>query len=144
MSKTKALQANFPDHTKLVISADGEFCNFTALTEESLDYLEQNGDLPTRYVKQRDNLSNSPNHLLNGTSKASNQARANKLKMKLEFVVELLDLWIQGHGLGCRPPLNHWPIWHGVKLDDAGGRKMDYHTVGRFGGDIVDSPSITS
>jgi myosin-1 len=123
-----------------VISADGEFCNFTCLTEDSIKYLEKHGDLPIKYVKQRDVLSSSPNQLLNGSSKASNQAKANLLELKLRFISDVLDLWVQGDGLGCRPRHSTWPVWTGPKLDDAGGKKIDWVTVGRFGGDINESP----
>jgi hypothetical protein len=108
--------------------------------EDSIKYLQDHGDLPVKYVKHRDILSSSPNQLLNGSSKASNQAKANQLQLKLKFITDVLDLWIEGNGLGCRPSNNYWPTWTGAKLDDAGGKKMDWITVGRFGGDVNDSP----
>jgi hypothetical protein len=62
---------------------------------------------------------------------------ANLLSQKLEYISKVLALYLGGGGLGCKPVLKHWPKWSGPHLEDAGGNKVDWITVGRFGGDLA-------
>ncbi|KAF2675088.1 kinase-like protein [Microthyrium microscopicum] len=132
-----SVQVNFPDHTKMVISADGEYCDFTCLSEAALSYIKQKEILPLRYVKGRDIVSGSLEYLLLGP--AQNKNNGNMLRKKLQFIVAVLQLWISAEGLGCRPERTPWPDWDGPKLDEAAGKKVDWVTVGRFGGDIKET-----
>jgi myosin-1 len=132
---------NFPDHTKLVISADGTYCNFTCLSTEAMAYLKQNGDLPFKYIRSRKLLSGSPTELMFGTSKGKGDMQtiltteANMLREKLRLVVTVVGQWIAGGGLGCSPDGEVQRVeWNGPQLDE--GKKEEWTTVGRFGGDI--------
>jgi myosin-1 len=133
-------QINFPDHTKLVISADGKSCNFTCLSVEAMDYLGEHGDLPYKYIKQREVHSGSISGLLYGF--ASDDAsdivattEANFFRKKLRYVLDVVDEWVAGGGLGCSNSGTQTPKWDGPHLED--GKKQDWVTVGRHGGDAT-------
>ncbi|EKG22286.1 hypothetical protein MPH_00353 [Macrophomina phaseolina MS6] len=86
-----SFQFNFPDHTKLVLSADGCFCNFTCLSIEAAEHLEQYGEVPYRYIKTRNTLTTSLRTLLNAMGEKGAPIRAlaeaNCLKEKLQFIM---------------------------------------------------------
>jgi hypothetical protein len=134
---TKVYKVNFPDHTKLVISADGKYVSFTCLPTDGISHLERTGDLPLRFVRSRQVIFGSPSYLLHGTSTDAAVTQANMFTAKLQFLYNLVSLWVAGGGLGCRPENKQWPKWTGPQLEDAGGRKVDWITVGRFGQEAV-------
>jgi myosin-1 len=141
------VQFNFPDHTKLVVSPDGTYLNFTCLSPEAMAHLRTHNDLPFKYIRSRELLSGSPAELLYGTtmtttgkgSKGEMRAllttEANMLREKLELVVKVAGQWVEGGGLGCTPRGGTQKVlWTGPMLDE--GKKEEWTTVGRFGGDV--------
>jgi myosin I len=132
-------QMNFPDHTKMVISADGKFCSFTCLSVEAMLHLSDNNELPYRYIKQREVLSGSISGLLYGTADGGSNivatTEANLFQNKLKFIIDVMDEWISGGGLGCSTDGPLKPKWEGPHLED--GKKQDWVTVGRHGGDTA-------
>jgi myosin I len=130
------LQFNFPDHTKLVLAPDGKYCSFTSLPVEAMDHMKKNGDLPMKFMKHREVLSGPIQCLLHPATGRTDMMRANLLEEKVRFIAGVANLWVEGGGLGCRPSDAEWPRWLGPHLEDAGGKKIDWITVGRFGGDL--------
>lgn len=100
-------------------------------------YLEENNELPFKFIKTRNVLSGTLESLLygrNGDDKAVVVTEANLLRKKLGFVVDVIGQWVSGGGLGCAPDsqVQRFP-WTGPRLED--GKKEEWITVGRFGGD---------
>ncbi|KAF1850812.1 uncharacterized protein K460DRAFT_271994 [Cucurbitaria berberidis CBS 394.84] len=145
---------NFPDHTKIVLSADGTYASFTVLPLSAIKYINGNGnptDLPFEFIMARGVVSGTINQLLYGTQPTVNLTNkstsstseidvlalteANRLPDKLRFIIEVVGYWISGGGLGCKPVGMKWLMWEGMTLNDAWGSKLDWVTVGRFGGD---------
>ncbi len=95
---------------------------------EAMAHIEQHGELPSRFIKQREVLEGSTRALLHGPPAASAEtARANLLRKKLHFVWSCAESWVRAGGLGAsaqRPP------WKGPHLDDAGGKKVDWIAIG--------------
>lgn len=137
----KRCQFNFPDHTKLVISPDGTYLNFTVLSPEAMTYLKAHGDLPFKYIRSRSLISGNTTDLLYGAAVTASKVRdvitadANMLKDKLQMVVEVVGQWVDGNGLGCCPGSDVQKVqWKGPMLDE--GKKEEWTTVGKFGGDV--------
>ncbi|KAH4111856.1 hypothetical protein HBI56_014100 [Parastagonospora nodorum] len=145
-------QFNFPDHTKIVLSADGIHASFTVLPLSAVEHINSDSThLSVDFIKARKAVSGTLAQLLYGTqpsadltsksSTSSNETNvialtaANALPDKLRFVVELVGHWISGGGLGCKPAGTEWAVWEGTTLEYAGESKSDWVTVGRFGGD---------
>jgi myosin-1 len=127
-----------------VLSADGKYSNFTCLPTDAMDHIQKHGDLPFKCIKRRNVLSGPVSTLLNGPPEITKISSGNLLEQKLRFVADVVDQWIQGKGLGCRPEGSSRIRWNGPHLEDAGGKKVDYITVGRFGGDEADAAEIES
>jgi len=123
----------------MVISADGKSCNFTCLSVEAMMHLSENGELPYRYIKQREVLSGSISGLLygmaDGASNVVATTEANLFRNKLQFIIDVMDEWVVGGGLGCSTNGPQKPKWDGPHLED--GKKQDWVTVGRQGGDTA-------
>ncbi|KAF2099628.1 hypothetical protein NA57DRAFT_75130 [Rhizodiscina lignyota] len=131
-------QFNFPDHTKLVISRDGKHCNFTCLSREAITHLKKYDDLPFKYMKQREVLSSPLAVLLSADPDDRAEGtlvRANHLSQKLRFIITLADEWLASGGLGCLSESSQKLEWQGLHLED--GKKKDWITLGRFGGDLL-------
>ena len=126
-------QVNFPDHTKLVLSADGKSCSYTSLSVEAMQHLIANGSLPYKYIRDREVLSGSVAGLLYGNEADGSVMEANEFKAKLSFMVEVLDEWLTTGGLGCSPAGAARLRYDGPCSDE--GKKVDWVTVGRSGGD---------
>lgn len=128
-----SLQFNFPDHTKMVLSGDGSYCNFTVLALDATRHLQNTGELPLRFIRSREVLSASVTNFLYGRGREVESYRpvteANMLREKLAYVVRVVDAWRAAGGLGavgddakCRLR------WDGPCLQ--GGLKEDWVTVG--------------
>lgn len=129
------MQFNFPDHTKLVISADGTYLNFTCLSPEAMTHLKAHNDLPFRYIRTRELLSGYTSDLLTIASIDSGIAEANMLREKLALVVKVVGQWVEAGGMGCAPGADVQRMrWNGPMLGE--GKKEEWTTVGRFGGDV--------
>ncbi|KAF7198652.1 Serine/threonine-protein kinase plo1 [Pseudocercospora fuligena] len=136
------LQVHFPDHTKLVISADGQSVSATVLTAEAVSHLSQNGDLLPTQINQRQVLADSIHALLfEGGRVRQRMVKANQLADKLAFVRDAVSQWVANGGLGRldEDDLGDKLYWEGLTVKD-GTRKVDRVTVGRYGGDDVRPP----
>lgn len=104
-----------------------------------MSHLKENGDLPYKFIKQRNILSGSVAGLLYGMKGADlalvKIIEANLLREKLRYVIDVVDEWIAGGGLGCNVDGLQRLRWDGPHLED--GKKQDWVTVGRHGGDIT-------
>jgi myosin-1 len=103
---------------------------------EGIAHLEKTNDLPLKYVRTRQVISGAPFSLLHGAENKT-ITKANMFGTKLQYLLNLINLWVEGGGLGCRPERLQWPKWTGPQLEDAGGRKVDWITVGKFGHEAV-------
>jgi len=129
-------QFNFPDHTKLVFSPDGAYCKFTCLPKEAAQFLKDTGNVPFKYIKNRKILQGSLQQLLYGSAEGGDSFKelteANLLRKKLDFVKSIISGWVLGGGLGCLEEPKYFK-WDGPQLED--GKRQDWVTVGRYGGD---------
>ena len=139
-----ALQFNFPDHTKLVLSPLGTSISLTHLSVSAAKHLRTNRELPQKYIRQRSTLCCNTEALLRGTSigedgelrRFGEVVKANAVREKLEFVGRVVDGWIQGRGLGRVKDGGDVKdvFWDGQMAEES-GKKLEWVTVGRFGGD---------
>jgi myosin-1 len=132
-----SFQFNFPDHTKLVLSSDAGTCKFLCLPLEATSLLEENGNVPWKYVKARSILQGSLQQLLYGSADKEDsykeQTESNLLRLKIEFIHNLVSEWCQQGGLGCLvEPKEH--VWTGPQLEET--KRLDWASVGRYGGDV--------
>jgi myosin I len=132
---------NFPDHTKLVLSSDASHCNFICLSVEAAACLQENGvrELPWKHIRERVTLQGSLQQLLYGSADKMDDptkevTESNVLRGKLEFVMSVVDGWIQGGGMGCLLKPQTF-TWRGQQVEDT--KKPDWASVGRHGGDVV-------
>lgn len=100
-----------------------------------------NNELPARLLRDREILSQSVHKLLHGSQAGSEDdfadiVRANMFEQKLEFLLQVLDQWLEGRGLGCAGPGSERLQWNGLWAKDH-AKKVDWVTVGRSGGDEV-------
>ncbi|KAL5115295.1 Cell cycle serine/threonine-protein kinase cdc5/MSD2 [Pleosporales sp. CAS-2024a] len=132
-----AFQVNFPDHTKLVLSADAGACRFLCLSMEAIAMMKGPGSLPWKYVKGRSQLTGSLQQLLYGSAEKvddyKKQTEANLLRSKIEFIYRLVAEWCKEGGIGCLvEPRDH--VWDGPQLEET--KRLDWASVGRYGGDV--------
>ncbi|QIW95414.1 hypothetical protein AMS68_000932 [Peltaster fructicola] len=133
------LQVHFPDHTKLVLSADGTLLSATCITSEAAEYLSANSELLPHHVATRELVTGSIQSLLSeGGRVRARMVRANRIAEKLEFVLEAVAQWIDNGGLGCMDEHEggNKLSWEGLMVKE-GVKKMDRVTVGRTGGDLA-------
>jgi myosin-1 len=120
----------------LVLSADAGYCNFICLTLEGTDYLRENGDLPWKHIRERSTLHGSLQQLLYGSVDKNDPipkvTTSNGLREKLEFILAVVEGWIEGGGLGCLEKPKDFS-WGGQQLEE--NKKLDWSSVGRQGGD---------
>jgi myosin-1 len=122
-----------------VLSADGKHCNFTALPVEAMAHLQTHGELPLKYIRRRDLLQAPVHNLLYGGRGFEGMVaitEANLFRRKLQYVVDVLAQWGAGGGLGCMPEGVQRILWDGPLLEEMhNGKKEEWITVGKFGGD---------
>ncbi|TAQ86051.1 hypothetical protein B7494_g5630 [Chlorociboria aeruginascens] len=111
------LKFNFPDHTKVLISADGTWCDFYHLPLEAARELSQNGTISAAALDDRQRLSYPLQTLLNFMAKPTRPARttrkrpeidpmiqgipqANDFRRKVEFIKAVVKEWVANGGLG--------------------------------------------
>jgi hypothetical protein len=108
-------QFNFPDHTKIVISADGSWCDFYHLPIEAARDIASKGTLSPSALDGRQNLSFPLQTLLNFMSKPTKSTtvkrpeidpmiqgipHANDFRRKIEFIRNVVKEWVSNGGLG--------------------------------------------
>ena len=112
------VQFNFPDHTKIIISADGTWCDFYHLPMEAARDFAQNGTLSPSALDDRRHLSHPLQTLLNFMSKPSKTSKstarkrpeinpmeaglpeANFFREKIQFIRLVVKEWVTNGGLG--------------------------------------------
>jgi hypothetical protein len=107
-----------------------------------MECLREEGELPLKYIKRREVLSGPISALLYTTSGGEGLVEvteANLLQEKLRFVIEVVGQWVAGGGLGCSPERAQRTRWNGPQQKEGSGRKEEWITVGRFGGDALRS-----
>lgn len=110
---------------------------------EGVNAIELTNELPSRLLKGRETMMHSIHALLYGSQSGRGQKsfaeiiKANMVEQKLAFVLDVLDQWIKGGGLG-RTATDERLQWQGLWVNDH-VRKIDWNTVGRLGGDDVEA-----
>ncbi|KAH0236429.1 Pkinase-domain-containing protein, partial [Aureobasidium melanogenum] len=139
------VQLHFPDHTKFVLSADGLHTSATLVPVEGVRAIEEKHDLPTKLLRDRQTLVHSIHALLYGSQPGgrgrklfADMVQANMVEEKLYLLLQILDQWISGGGLGCTGVGEERLQWQGSWVNEH-ARKIDWVTVGRLGGDEVRS-----
>lgn len=97
-------------------------------------HLHEHNELPFKFIKTRNVLPGTLDSLLYGDAKTVIITEANLLREKLGFIAAVVGQWVDGGGLGRCPDakIQRMP-WTGPRLED--GKKEEWITVGRFGGD---------
>ncbi|KAI9812452.1 MAG: Cell cycle serine/threonine-protein kinase cdc5/MSD2 [Pycnora praestabilis] len=141
-SNAKTQQFNFPDHTKIVISDDGKWCDFYHLTRHAAVCLEEDGYIPSSELDDRGVLSYPTQVLLHGSYKTHHFGyicEANQFLEKIEFIRHIALDWQGNGGLGNVNSdfIKNRRCWKGLREHSANGRpeKLVWVTVGAQGGD---------
>ena len=147
-----SFQFNFPDHTKLVLSADGSSADFYHLSVTATRGLKRGRALPRSALAERKALDGPLGMLLNGgylsdddenNSKEKKKVAsprykdvimANQLFEKVRFARDIVSIWIREGGLGLMG--GRKVVWQGLRERGEKGReKLVWCTVGAKGGD---------
>ena len=129
-----SFQYNFPDHTKLVVAADGTWLDFYHLPLHTAQTVKDGGMADAVALADRGVLCYPTNVMLGGEYRGhmfADVIKANELQDKLAFVKDVVGLWVQEGGLGCVGTLKGLK-WEGMKEN---GGKLVWVTVGAKGGD---------
>ncbi|KAL8940109.1 MAG: hypothetical protein Q9216_002990 [Gyalolechia sp. 2 TL-2023] len=138
-----AFQVNFPDHTKLVLHNDGTWIDFFYMPPAVLVRLKAGKALDQQMLDSRKKLSYSPagflalcsgddkTPLAPSTEDVKFVVRANEVKSKIEFVRDVLGIWVQAGGLG-KLGENRYFKWNGFQVKKG----LAWVSVGASGGDI--------
>lgn len=113
------IQFNFPDHTKIVLSADGIWCDFYHLPFDAARDLGLTGTLPSSALDDRQHLSYPLQTLLNFVEKTPKSGKislkykehdidpmiqgipnANDFRRKVQFIKSVVSEWVTNGGLG--------------------------------------------
>ncbi|KAI9698502.1 MAG: Cell cycle serine/threonine-protein kinase cdc5/MSD2 [Candelina mexicana] len=134
-----SFQFNFPDHTKVIVSEDGQWCDFYHLPASAAIELQRSGTILSNTLDQRDVLSYPTQALLHGSyqnSSFSEIVEANQLDRKLAFVRDVVVDWCQAGGIG-RISGNDRRNWEGMReiSSAAKSERLVWVTVGARGGD---------
>lgn len=133
-------QLHFPDHTKLVFSADGLHVSATLVSVEGAAAMAATNELPARLLRDREIIEHPIDALLSSSHSNAEEIRlaelvkANMFEEKLSFLLQVLDQWVGGGGLGCAQDTDDRLQWEGLWVKDH-SKKVDWVTVGRHGGD---------
>jgi len=136
-----SFQFNFPDHTKLVISAGNGsqdcWVDFYHLSVSAANLLKKGRILPKSALEEREVLS-YPLHVLlggkHGDKDFSSIVLANELVRKVRFVREVLGAWARNGGLGNMGRRAREMKWEGLR-EEGGRERLVWVSVGRGGGD---------
>lgn len=111
---------------------------------EGVRAIEEKHDLPTKLLRDRQTLVHSIHALLyssqpgRGQKLFADMVQANMVEEKMLLLLQVLDQWIEGGGLGCTGVGEERLQWQGSWVNEH-ARKIDWVTVGRLGGDEVRS-----
>jgi hypothetical protein len=141
---TERFKIHFPDHTKFVLSPTGTHISATCISPEAASYLAANASLLPHHVSSREVFTDSLTSLLNeGGRVRARIVKANVVKEKLGYLLDVVDQWIGNGGLGQLDEVDEISrakllLWEGLGMDKQ-SRKVDCVSVGRYGGDLVAS-----
>ncbi|GAB7365538.1 hypothetical protein MBLNU230_g6611t1 [Neophaeotheca triangularis] len=135
-----SLQVHFPDHTKLVLGADGLHVSATLLSASACTHLATRSDLLAEHVNDREVHADSTAALLHGGERSRQKlVVANLLQRKLEFVHGIVGQWVRNGGLGRLDGGGDGEeagkVWWEGPAVKACARNLETITVGRSGGD---------
>ncbi|KAH7035365.1 kinase-like domain-containing protein [Microdochium trichocladiopsis] len=149
-------QFNFPDHTKIVLDAEGTWCHFWHLPQEAAEKLAATGELDESALDDRAVLSYPLQTLLNFATKPAvrpvrNTTRkrpeinpmlqgipaANHFRQKIEFIRGIIREWVMNGGIGnSRMSREHRQQWTGCRETvHSGPSKHVWVTIGARWGD---------
>ncbi|KXJ95332.1 serine/threonine protein kinase [Microdochium bolleyi] len=149
-------QFNFPDHTKIVLDAEGTWCHFWHLPQEAAEKLAASGELDESALDDRAVLSYPLQTLLNfATKPAVRPSRtttrkrpeidpmlqgipaANHFRQKIEFIRGIIREWVVNGGIGnSRMSREHRQQWTGCRETvHSGPSKHVWVTIGARWGD---------
>ncbi|KZF26095.1 Pkinase-domain-containing protein [Xylona heveae TC161] len=135
-------QFNFPDHTKIVMSEDGKWCDFYHLQPIAARALQHNDVeyLSNAMLDEREILSYSVRDMLRGSHgrhQFGDVIKANQFERKLYFIENVVLQWLANKGLG-RQDLTQKIKWEGMQEKTASGKrgKLVWVTVGARGEDV--------
>lgn len=104
-------------------------------------------ELPARLLRDRETMNAPIDTLLEAAARPDTDdnrlgemVRANMFRQKLEFLLQIVQQWIAGGGLGCSTgdPSTDQMQWTGLWAKDH-AKKVDWVTVGRYGGDTMNA-----
>ncbi|KAL9598906.1 MAG: hypothetical protein Q9219_004171 [cf. Caloplaca sp. 3 TL-2023] len=144
-----AFQFNFPDHTKLVLHADGRWIDFFYMPPAALRRLKAGKPLDQPMLDSRRRLGDEPGRLLRlcGGSVEGGERRgvegeadgelravvqANEMKGKILFVMDVLAVWVREGGLGVLGVEGRFLKWGGWQAKKG----LAWVSVGARGGDV--------
>lgn len=116
------------------------YISATMVSIEGAQAMAEHNELPAGMLRDRQVLVDSTESFLQAarsskTSDVTTQlVRANMLEEKLEFLVRVVDQWTTAGGIGCSQSGDEQLRWDGLWVKDH-AKKVDWITVGRFGGD---------
>jgi myosin-1 len=107
--------------------------------------IQQNNELPPKLLRERKIMTHPVHALLYGSQPGRGRrsfadvVNANMFEQKLEFLLSVMEQWVEGGGLGCirgRTGTGEFDRlqWQGLWVKEH-ARKMDWVTVGKLGGD---------
>lgn len=111
-----SIQINFPDHTKIVISADGSWVECYALSVEATNSLKEGKLLNVEDLLGRQKLCYPTDVLLAGSyhdHEFSDILAANQLRAKIRFLSDLVGVWTKNGGFCDVGEGNHMK-WEGL------------------------------
>ena len=130
-----SFQFNFPDHTKLFVSADGTWLDFYHLPIQAAKALKNGRVLEAGALAARSVLCYPTSVMLAGSYSGGHDFKElvteNELSDKVAFVRDVVGFWAKGGGLGCMGR-KKGVKWTGM-LEEGG--KLVWVTVGAKGGD---------
>ncbi|KAL9102926.1 MAG: hypothetical protein Q9163_001986 [Psora crenata] len=129
-----SFQFNFPDHTKLVISADGTWLDFYHLPVSAAKALRSGERLGPDDLAERSVLCYPTEILLRAKYEGhgfEDVVKENELRPKMDFVRDVVGTWVKEGGLG-RMGRKKGMMWEGMK--EPGGKAV-WVSVGARGGD---------
>ncbi|KAL8948381.1 MAG: hypothetical protein Q9183_007690 [Haloplaca sp. 2 TL-2023] len=138
-----AFQFNFPDHTKLMLHADGEWIDYYHLPLSLTKALEEGVKLDSVMLEKRGKLVYRVTDLLRmcyadeaitrrTTKELVKIVQANDTLQKLQFLRQVLGVWVREGGLG-KLGEEKFLKWEGYQEPEKG---LAWVSVGATGGDM--------
>lgn len=130
-----SFQFNFPDHTKILISDKGAWLDFYHLPNQAADSLREGVQLDLETLGKRSSISYPTAVMVRGFHKGTDFKdiiATNDFLAKLEFVKQVVGIWLKCGGLGCLGK-DKYLAWEGVA---EAGRSLVWVSVGSQDEDV--------